>query len=292
MNYDHHYDTDATFAALRRRAFPQADPAHTDLTIMQPARPAQIGFGELMDRLKTMIDADSALLPIFTERFGGYFADAPSKVFLAPFPSDFGTVECSIWDNQPRGKRVKVEGDKSRDRPARFALIIKASVAGEKKPLTTKSHAFHANSCDLFTPDQMRERLRTTWKSMDTAEKAYLVDEVLPLAEAGYLVARLFLKTTGKGKSGTHCHDYHYALVNEQQLLDGDVAGVLLLTPSGAVRLPPCSKLDGAGKPFEMLRKQTKSGSERLSIVIGQSRATDLTSEKMRAWSTGEVTRA
>ena len=255
---------------------------NTATDIPPPLRRAEIGFGEMLDRIERSIDADPALMTIFANRFASRLVVAEeAKVSLDPFPIDPGTVLLAIWDNQPHGKRVKLDGDNSRDKPARYALDIRATVKGHAKPLTTKTPDFRANVGDLFTPDQIRARIKRAWKGIDLAEAAFLTDGVLPIAdEGGYLVARLCLKRAAKQGGGTHWHPFHYALVSSDELEARAVSGVLLLAGQDrAYMLPRCETLDSTGK---------RSGA-RTSVVIGQSRATDLTSSGMRAWATGEL---
>ena len=299
MNYDFAKDeADAyansspaidVLAHLRQRArgeMPTIRRSHAD------ARTAALGFTEMLDHIERAIIADGALESVFMARFAARFQDAPAKVSLKPFPIDPGTVEASIWDNQPNGKATKVEGDSSRDRPARYALSLRACAAGHKTPLTTKAPDFTANVGDLFTAQEVRNRLRRAWKGMDEAEANFLKSVLLPKAEAnGMLVARLCYKRSAKAGGGTHWHPYHYAMVSEGELAERAVTGIALIIGADprAVFLPPCSSLDGAGKPFQQTTKTTKSGSVKVSVVVGQSRATDLTSAKMRAWATGAI---
>lgn len=299
MNYDFAKDEGDAYAhpsepidmiaRLRRRGGSEAAEVLPS-PIEAPA--ASLGFTAMLDHIERAISADSALEGVFMARFAARFQDAPAKVSLKPFPIDPGTIEASIWDNQPNGKVAKVEGDSSRDRPARYALSLRACVAGHKTPLTTKTPDFMANVGDLFTGQEVRNRLRRAWKGMDETEASFLKNVLLPKAEAsGMLVARLCYKRSAKAGGGTHWHPYHYAMVSEAELADRAVTGIALIIGADprAVFLPPCSSLDGAGKPFQQTTKTTKSGSVKVSVVVGQSRATDLTSAKMTAWATGEI---
>lgn len=250
----------------------------------------ELGFGGMLDRIEKMMDADPALHRLFAARFADRFAKIEqTKVSLAPFPTNLGTVELSVWDNQPHGRRVKVEGDKSRDKPARYAIDVRACSAGHAKPLTTKTPDFRANVGDLFTSDQVRARIKRAWKGIDPAEAAFLTEQVLPIADHGYLVARLCYKRSKLAGGGTHWHAFHYALVSEQQVINREIEAVVIITPTGSITLPRCSTLDAKGKPFPMKTKTTASGSNRDSVVIGQSRATDLASAGMKSWATGAV---
>jgi hypothetical protein len=244
----------------------------------------------MLDHIEKAIDADSALAGVFQARFTKRFKDAPMPVSLKAFPAHPGTVELSIWDNQPHGQRTKAEGDNSRERPARYAVSVRASVAGHRTPLTTKQPDFYANVGDLFTADQIRARLKRAWKAMDPEEMRFLVEQVLPGAEAkGLLIARLCVKRSAKAGGGTHWHPYHYALISAAEIEARTVEAIMLVTgPDSACLLPACSTLDGAGKPFKMTTKETRSG-PRHSTVVGQSRATDLQSTKMQTWATGRI---
>lgn len=255
------------------------------------AATAPLTFGQMLDRIEQQLDADPALQGVFLARFGHRLEKVEAaKVNLAPFPSDPGTVELSIWDNEPHGKRVKVEGDKSRDKPARYAIDMRACARGHSKPLTTKMPDFRANVGDLFTGDQVRARLKKAWKGIDPVEAQFIHDTILPYADAGYLVARLCYKRSKLNGGGTHWHPYHYAMVNEQELLDRAVERVAIITsPTTGITLPACSTLDAKGKPFVVKTKTTASGANRDSVVVAQSRATDLTSAGMKTWATGVI---
>lgn len=263
---------------------------HANMIEREAPQTVALGYGEMLDRIERMIDADPGLRDIFVKRFAHHLmAVEDAKVSLDPFPrDDVGTVMASIWDNQPYGKRAKVEGDTSRDKPARYALDIRACRKGHATPLTTKTPDFRANAGDLFTADQVRSRLKRAWKGMDEQEVKFLKEQILPIAEQGYLVARLCYKRPAKAGGGTHWHPYHYALINEQQLADRAVEGVLIVTADGPIMLPRCSTLDAKGNAFKMVSKEMKSGTK-ASVVIGQSRVTDLTTPGMKAWATGHV---
>jgi hypothetical protein len=245
-------------------------------------------FSEMLDRIEHRIDSDPLLRSIFLARFGHMIQNETVKVSLEPFPAEVGTLELSIWDNQPKGKRTKIEGDKSRDKPARYAIDIRACSKGHTTPLTTKSPTFRANVGDLFTPDQIKARLKRAWKGIDPQEAEFLLNTVLPQAE-GNLVARLCLKRSKACGGGTHWHPFHYALVSEQELIDREISRIMLITgEDSAVMLPRCSTLDATGKAFPLKVKTTASG-ERESIVVAQCRVTDLETPKMRSWATGAI---
>ena len=256
------------------------------------AAPARMSFGAMLDQIERAIDADRALEGVFLARFGARFSSAPAKVSLAPFPIDPGTVLASIWDNQPNGKAAKIDGDKSRDRPARYALSITASTRGHRTPLTTKNPDFVANVGDLFAPQEVRDRLRRAWKSIDEAEADFIKTVLLPRAEAGgMLIARLCYKRAAKAGGGTHWHPYHYAMIKADELEARAVSGIGLIIGADprVIFLPRCSTLDSKGQPFKQTTKATKSGGVKVSGVVLQSRATDLTSDAMKAWATGKI---
>lgn len=257
-----------------------------------PAPPAMT-FGAMLNSIERSLDADPALNALFVARFGHRFetATATAKVSLAPFPIEPGTVNATIWDNQPYGRREKLDGDTSRDKPARYALDLMACSKGHTKPLTTKSPDFRANVGDLFTPDQIKARIKRAWKGIDQGEVEFLLNGVLPLAEAnGMLVARLCFKRSKAQGGGTHWHPYHYALVSAAEIDARAISTITLMAGVGRVLdLPKASTLDSKGKAFPIVTKTTSTGATKYSQVIGQSRATDLDSPIMAAWATGKI---
>ena len=251
-----------------------------------------MSLGTMLDRIEAMAKSDPALASVVRTRLAPIFAEAPSVVVLDSFPLDPGTVEASIWDNQPFGKAPKIEGSNGRERPARYAISLWAMKAGNATPFTSKTRDFLANVGDLFTPDQVRARIKAIWKGLDPEEANFVNERILPLADAnGLLVARLCVKRSAKAGGGTHWHPYHYAMVSADELARRSVSGIALYAGKARplIGLPPCSTVNGKGDAFEVATKTTKSGNARSSLVIGQSRATDLTSRKMRAWKTGDL---
>lgn len=210
---------------------------------------------------------------------------------FAPFPADPGTVEATVWDNQPFGKKVKAAGDKSRDRPSRFGVQIKATVAGNRKPLSGPKD-FNATG-DLFTVEQVQARLKKAWRGMPAAERKHL-DAILDYAgEHGLLVARLFYAApAGKG-GGKEFFDRTYLIVEgDAGRIDPDARAFLMLE-GRIVALPKFATEQSDGAAFKVATRQTKAGT-RHSVAILQSRASDLDtlrepSKGKAPWITGNL---
>lgn len=230
-------------------------------------------FHDMMDRIEQVVIADTAMREIFTSRFASMFADVKPKPNLADFPMDFATLEVSIWDNIPLGKWRKPR-ENSRE-PVRFTASVKASVRTNRRPLDRPD--WIANVCELRSPEMFGKMVRQRWKL--TGDEKVIADE-LALKE-GFLIGRMKMALKGKGQGGEHFYPNHFIVVRGDDLMKRDLAGAIIMTPTGNVRVGQFSSTLAGGDPFQI---NDRPGGNKSAVIV-QSRHS--TRPSLTDWTSG-----
>lgn len=273
MNYDQDYRSSAQMYELVKNKIAMASyDQEAPIETTQP-EPQPLSFGAMLDRIEQVITADPEMMAIFTARFAATFADVKAKPNLNDFPLDFQTLEVSIWDNQPLGRWKKV---KETDRaPVRFNATVKASLGSNRKPLDRPD--WIANVCELRSPDAFGKMVRQRWKL--TGAEREIADQ-LALME-GVLIGRMKIALKGRGQGGEHFYPNHFIVVREEDVLAKNLAGAVVLTPGGKVRVGSFSPTRAGGELFPI--NERPNGNK--SAVILQSRHS--TRASLSDWSSG-----
>ena len=245
-----------------------------------PNLPVEPSQSSDQDKWVSACQSDPALLYAFLRRLN---RDDLLKEYLKPryipkaIPVDLGTVECSIWDNEP--VTSKAQKGKSRNRAGRYAVKIQACVKGHPKPLTGVQD--FVGTADLFSADDFEARFNKLWaKSMDSnspEEAQFVREQIIPYARNNnFLVGRCFVTVSKRDGGGREFHAYHYFMMPNISFGSRDVDSAFLVAgPSRLIKLPAFAKRDSNGKQLACAMKTTQGGTERKSSVILQSRASD-----------------
>lgn len=214
-------------------------------------------FHDMMDRIEQVVTADTVMREIFTARFASMFADVKAKPNLADYPMDFSTLEVSIFDNQPLGKWTKVK--ESSRKPVRFTASVKASVKTNRRPLDRPD--WIANVCELRSPETFGKMVRQRWKL--TGNERIIADQ-LALME-GVLIGRMKMALKGRGQGGEHFYPNHFIVVREDDLMKRDLAGAIIMTPTGNVRVGQFSPTLAGGDPFQIY---DRPGGNKSAVIV------------------------
>ncbi len=230
-------------------------------------------FHDMMGRIEQVVTADTAMREIFTTRFASMFVDVRAKPNLIDFPMDFSTLEVSIFDNQPLGKWTKVK--ESSRKPVRFTASVKASLKTNRKPLDRPD--WIANVCELRSPDTFGKMVRQRWKLIDNER---IIADELALME-GVLIGRMKMALKGKGQGGEHFYPNHFIVVREDDLMKRDLAGAIIMTPTGNVRVGQFSPTKAGGDAFPI---NDRPGGNKSTVIL-QSRHS--TRPSLTDWTSG-----
>jgi hypothetical protein len=253
------------------------------------AVPPPMNYQTALTYVAQVANADPVMMDMLVRAVGVEQLRAATKPrpSLKPFPSaDLGTAEMSIWDNAPFGAAKKLGN--SRDPGARFAVSLKATVRGHRKPLTGVPD--FSCTADLYDAKRFSAKLRQRWKDVKGVELDLINDEIMPRAVANdMLIGRCFYAARKNQGGGKHFFKGHYVLVEKACLMSRELPRAFMVTPIGTTMLPMFDKLDGTQKPFPVVSKIAKDGTERKSVVVLQSRSSDLAS-LTKTWATGAAT--